>query len=1033
VSRILRSLAVFAAGFVSAGRMAAQPLGIIEGAIRDPSHGLVAGALARVTETGTGATRTLETDARGEYRTVGLPPGIYQVEISKAGFQVQLRRGMELAAGRTLRIDFTLSLGPARETVVVTAEPPLVNAAANDWGGSIEKRKLDELPLNGRDLFDLATQERGVTMARTASRTQITGLGIRVSVNGARPNQNSFRLDGIYLNDASGTAPASGAGTTPGVETIQELYLVTSPFSAEYGRATGGMFTAVSRSGTNDMHGSLYEYFRNSALDARNFFDPGEEPIPPRRKNQFGGLLSGPLRRNRRFFLMNYEGIRDQLGRTVRPATPTAAAREGILPSRTLAVAAEVKPYLALYPLPNGRDFGDGTGEAIASTLTRTREDYVAGKLDEIFSERWRFASRYTIDAARLSSPDQYRIWEFISESRHQFLHTETQYVASPTTIHTLRVGFSRVRNHESNLVDSRVPASLSFLQGQPIGSIEVTGLGDFGGTTARTRPRRFATNDYQLNIQTVAVRGKHSFQAGVSYDRLQFNQVSDLNAAGFYRFDSLLNFLLGKPRTAELMAPGSDSTRGWRQHLLQAFLQQEWRPERGLSITLGVRYDTYSVPAEVHNRVSTLADVTRDTALRVGGPFFENPSRRNFAPRAALAWDPTGTGRTVLRAGAGIFFDTLGAAELITTGARTWPYYQRLVVTSPSFPGLLKAASAASTDASLDLMEYRPAQPYVMQFQFAVQRQLGADTVAELNYAGSRGVHLIGYLGEVNPARPQLLSNGQLYFPAGGSRVNPAFATISMRRAAFNSFYQSFHAGVRRRWKGGLRLQARYSFTKSIDETSAVVQADYLNRDRMPTMFNYRQNRGVSDYNIRNMLTGNVSWTPNVVAHGVAGAVLGGWELHAIVQAQTGHPFTPIVGFDRAQTTGSSAELGQRPDYAGVSGQNLILGDPAQFFNPMAFTLPASGTYGNLGRNTLTGPGLAVVDAAVHKLLWSTDRHQVRLRLEGFNVLNRPNFQVPSALSLFTGSLQRVGSAGRITETSTTARQVQLALRWSF
>lgn len=1033
MSALGRSAAIIAALVALVHGVAAQPSASIEGVVRDPTQGAVSGALVSIVETGTGAARNLATDARGEYRAAGLAPGVYQVETAKPGFQTQQRRDLELTAGRTLRVDFALGMGQTRETVVVTAEPPLVNAAANDWGGSMEKRKLDTLPLNGRDLFDLATQERGVTMARTASRTQITGVGMRVSVNGARPNQNSFRLDGIYLNDASGTVPASGAGTSPGIEAIQELHLVTSPFSAEYGRATGGVLTAVSKSGTNDLHGSLYEYLRNSALDAKNFFDSGGDPIPPRRKNQFGGLLSGPLRRNRRFLLVNYEGIRDRLGRTVRPATPTAEAREGILPTRTVEVAAAVKPYLALYPLPNGRNFGDGTGEAISSILTRTREDYVVGKLDEIISDRLRFSARYTMDAARMVFPEQYRVWEFSSSSRHQFLHTETQYVASPTTIHTLRAGFSRVRNFEVHTVDARVPASLSFIQGHPIGSIEVTGLGEFGGTTARTRPRRFVTNDYQLNWQTVAIRGKHSFQAGVSYDRVQFNQVSDINPAGFYRFDSLANFLLGKPRTAELMAPGSDSTRGWRRHLLQSFFQHEVRPARGLSLTLGVRHETYSVPVEVQNRVSTLADVEHDKALRLGGPLFENPSRDNFAPRAALAWDPAGDGKTVVRAGAGVFFVTLGSSELITTGARTWPFYKRLLVTGPSFPDLLAAAAGASTDATLDVLQYHASQPYVMQYQFAIQRQLGADTVAELNYAASRGVHLVGYLGEVNPVRPEQLPDGRLYFPAGGPRVNPAFASIGMRRTAFNSFYQSFHAGVRRRWKGGLRLQARYSLAKSIDETSSVVQADYLSRDRFPTMFNHRQNRGPSEYDVRNMVTGNVSWALPAARNGVAGAVLGGWDLHAMAQVQTGYPFSPVVGFDRARTTGGSNELGQRPDYAGVAGQDLIFGDPARYFDPMAFLLPEAGFYGNLGRNTLTGPGLVAVDAAVHKLLWKTDRHQVRFRLEGFNVFNRPNFQVPSALALFTGSLQRVGSAGRITETSMPARQVQLALRWTF
>lgn len=1020
------------AGFVLtmlfAGRVVAQPFGAIEGAVHDPSQRAVQGAAISITEAATGAERSLETDIHGEYRVLAVPPGVYQVTVSKTGFESQMRKNLELAAGRALRVDFLLRLGEARQTVVVTSEPPLVNAAANDWGGSIEKRKLDELPLNGRDLFDLATQERGVTLARIASRTQITGLGIRASVNGARPNQNSFRLDGIYMNDSSGTAPASGAGTSPGVEAIQELHLVTSPFSAEYGRATGGVFIAVSKSGGNDPHGSLYEYFRNSALDAKNYFDSGDEPIPPRRKNQFGGLASGPLRRNRRFFLVNYEGIRDRMGKTVRPVTPTAEARQGLLPTRTVTVAGVVKPYLTLYPLPNGRDYGDGTGEAVSNTLTRTREDYLVGKLDEIVSERWRLSGRYTLDAARMNYPDQYRIWDYDANSRHQFLNTETQFVQSPTVIHTLRAGFSRVRNFETHIVDARVPAALSFLPGQPIGSIEVTGLGDFGGTTARTRPRRFVTNDYQLNFQMMAVRGKRSYQAGVSYDRVQFNQVSDLNAAGFYRFDSLVNFLLGKPKSAELMAPGSDTTRGWRQHLVQSFFQYEWRPVRGMSLTLGVRHETYSVPREVHNRVSTLADVERGTALEVGGAFFENPSHDNFAPRAALAWNPTGDGRTVLRAGAGLFFDTLGSTELITTGARTWPLYKRLVVNSPAFPALLDAASSASTDASLDILQYRPLQPYVAQFQFAVQRQIGTGTVAELNYSGSRGVHLVGYLAEVNPRRPSQLADGRLFFPASGDRVNPAFATIGMRRTEFNSFYQSFHASVRRRWRGGVGMQARYSLAKSIDETSAVVQADYLNRDRMPTMFNYRQNRGLSDYDIRHLLTGNLSWAlPSV------GRVFRGWELYTMIQMQTGHPFTPIVGFDRARTTGGSNELGQRPDYAGVPGQNLILGDPAQYFDPMAFSLPEVGTYGNLGRNTLAGPSLAVVDAAAHKLLWSKDRHQIRLRVEGFNILNRPNFQVPSALSLFTGSLQRVGSAGRITETNTTARQIQVALRWSF
>lgn len=316
------------------GGMIAQTTGQIEGVVRDPAGMPAPDTALRILETGTGAERRLSTDERGWYLAPGLAPGRYEIEASHAGLRSEMRRGVELLAGRSVRVDFLLQLGEMHDSVVVSGEAPLVSAAPKDWGGFIEQRKLESLPLNGRDLFDLSSQQPGATVATTAFKSLATGFGTRVSVNGARPNQNSFRMDGIYINDATAAAPSSAAGRSLGLEGIQELQLVASPFDAEYGRGGGAAFMAVSKSGSNQWHGSSYEFLRNSALDAKNFFDPADQKIPPLRKNQFGGLLGGPLRRNRLFLLTNYEGVRPTSGQTLRAVTPTAEARQACRGSR---------------------------------------------------------------------------------------------------------------------------------------------------------------------------------------------------------------------------------------------------------------------------------------------------------------------------------------------------------------------------------------------------------------------------------------------------------------------------------------------------------------------------------------------------------------------------------------------------------------------------------------------------------------------------------------------------------------------------
>jgi hypothetical protein len=1018
--------------------LAAQTTGQLEGLVRDPAGRPVPGAALRIVEIRTAVERKLSTDARGWYVATGLAPGAYEIGASHAGFRPEVRRGVELAAGRAARVDFSLQLGELRETVEVTAEAPAVSAAPSDWGGSIASTKLESLPLNGRDLFDLVSQQPGTTVSTTSQKTMTTGPGIRISVNGARPSQNAFRLDGIYINDATSSAPASASGRLLGLESIEELHLVSSAFDAEYGRAGGAVLTAVSKSGSNQWHGSAYEFLRNSALDAKNFFDPAGEKIPPLHKSQFGGLISGPLRQNRVFFLANYEGIRATTSQTMSAVTPTKAARQGQLPGGTVVVNPAVLPYLALYPEPTGRDFGDGTGEFISEGVTSSREDYVTGKVDAVPSSRLRAAVRYTFDDALTNRPEPLKVITFIEDSRYHFLHTEMQFVQSPSTIHSMRAGFSRVWNGLDSRQPASIPDSMSFVAGQPMGSIDFTaGLTAFGGvgrTTLAIVPRRFVVNDFQFSYSATHIHGIHAIRVGGSFDRVQFNERSDNNAMGRYTFSSLADFLQGAPRTGDLMLPGSDSIRGWRQSIYSGFLQDEIRVSSRLSATLGVRYEPYSAPTEANGKIATVRDLLHDTSTHVGGPVFKNPSKTNFAPRVSLAYDPCGAGKTVIRAGAGIFFDLLGMRELVVGGVRTPPFFSEASLDRPPFPNLLQAAQSTAPLNSLDILDYYQSQPYVAQFQFLVQQQVVRDTILQVGYVGARGVHLPGTIGDVNPNRPQVLPDGQLFFPATLNRLNPAFARIRTRRTQFDSSYHGLQAGLQHKLRRNLVFQLKYTWSKTLDNMSTVILGDFVNSGNLPTMFNYSLNRGRADFDVPHTFGVNFSYSIPQWGSGTAGQLLGGWELLGVLQVQAGPPFNPTVGFDRARLGGGGrTDLSQRPMYAGAEGANVILGDPQRWFDPSVFALPPVGMYGNLGRNTLAGPGLVTLDLALHKVIWRTERQSVRLRVEAFNVANHPNFQIPSATGLFDSTLARVGSAGLITETTTTSRQIQLALKWMF
>jgi hypothetical protein len=1012
----------------------AQPSGSIAGTITDPSRQTVAEAGIRVFEIATNAERKVSSDRAGRYMVADLPLGTYSLEVTRGGFQVSRIDGLELTAGRTLWADVELKIGASHETVAVTAEAQPVDTQPGAWSAAVSQQQLAALPLNGRDVFDLASQQVGVETPASANATINTGLGVHMSVNGSRPSENAFRLDGIYINDSSGSAPASAAGHLLGLEAIAELNLVTAPFSAEYGRTDGGVLTAVSKSGTNEFHGALYEYVRNSDFDAKNFFDPAIGPIPAFHQNQFGGLIGGPILKDKLFFLINYEGIRLASNTTDTIVTPDVQARNGLLPVngvlQQVTVSTKILPYLAFYPLPNGPDLGNGTGNYSAPVPTGTREDFATGKLDYVRSERWRFNAHYAFDDTDSATGDIFRIWSYRNDSHDNIAQAAGQFVPSANTVEEIHAAFSQIRNGSTASSAADVAAD-AFVPGQNVGALLITGLGSFGGTPARTTPNFFTLSDAQISYSLTRIAGAHKLTAGASFDRILLDEDGDLDRAGYYQFTSLANFLAAQPSKLSILAPGSGTLRHWRMQQFSGYVQDDVRISRHFAFGLGLRYEMATTPVERDGKVASLPNPLTDTSVTLGGPLYINPSKHNFAPRASLAWDPAGNGRTAVRLGGGIFYDLLGAPELIVAGLYMPPFYTRYVIGKPVFPDALSAIAAASGQPAAGILAYRPNQPYVMQDQLVVEHEFGRNIVGQIGYAGSRGLHLMGLVNNIDTPQPQLLANGQLYFPANGPLVNPAFSAITIRTPSFDSVYHSLNAGIQMTVLKRLRMQSKFTWSKSIDDGSIAVLDDFYSNAAAPTMYNLGQNRGPSDFNCPFAFATNFIYDLPRTGSRLADLVFGGWQLDGTLQAQSGNPFNPLMGFDNANLGSSSNSQGERPNL--IPGQPLITGSVQQYLNPLAFSLPAAGTLGNLGRNVLSGPGLVILNLALDRTFWKRESQSVRLRAEVFNVANHPNFQIPSGTSLFDSTGGRLGGAGQITTTTTSSRQIQLSARYSF
>jgi hypothetical protein len=997
----------------------------LSGVVNDPSGGVVRNAHVSLQHTATGAVRTGDTNELGRYFFSRLSPGEYELSVKASGFRTERRQGINLTVGRAATLDVTLVIGQVNTEAVVVSATGLVETRNTALSEVMEPRAIRELPLNGRDFAQLALLEPGVAPSRRTSDSG--GPGTKLVINGNKPSQISFLLDGSDINDANNNTPGSAAGVLLGVDTLLEFRVLTNAYSAAYGRSGGGVITAVTKSGTNLFHGSLFEFVRNSAFDAKNFFDVVSAPIPPFRRNQFGGELDGPIVRNKTFFLGSFEGLRQRLGITNRTVVPDANARQGRFPNGTqVPVNPSVPPYLALVPLPNDRSFGDGTAEYVASASNATDEDFITARLDHRFSDATSLFVRYTFDDATVSVPDGMELVRADNRSRNRYLTTELTHVFSSRLLNTTRFSYNRPRIESSPFYLREVDPSLSFFPGQPLGQISVPGFFSIG--PSRFGPSFSDQKLFQLSDDLSWNRGRHSLQIGFDHRFYRLPTSRPQSPYGFYQFNGLTDFLQARAASVELTLPDSKLNRDWRQSMTALYLQDDIRLNKTLTLNIGVRYERVSVPEEVNGFSSNFRDPVRDAAPTVG-PMFTNPSNRNFAPRAGIAWDPFGDGKSSVRSGFGVFFDPIWTDFYVNAGNRLAPFYTLGSVRNPVFPRAdAVVGSPGFVLGRQDVVVYEPANPYNLQYNFAFQRQLAEDSIVTIAYAGQRGLHLARFV-DGNQAIPQILPGGRKFFPENSVTRNPNLTGVRYKVTDGQSSYNALQISLAHRLKAGFSLRVNYVFSKNIDDGSVTVTQGGDN-DLPQDSDSRKAERGLSNYDVRHYFVTYWTWDlPSLPGPKVLGA---GWQWNAITTLSSGNPFSAVVGFDRARARFQAGTSPQRPDLVAGRSNNPILGGPDRYFDSSAFTVPEAGVFGNLGRNTLIGPGLVMVDMSVNKRLRITDRVEAQFRAEMFNALNRPNFAIPSQRTVFSNS-GPVGSAGRITSTATSARQLQLGLKLVF
>lgn len=1014
----------------------------LSGSVLDGAGGAVPGAVVTVEDLATGLERTTETDSLGGYRIPLLDPGAYRIEARSDGFKAAVVESVELAVDHATVVDIRLEIGQVVESMTVQADPALVSVSPGTVASLVDRETTDTLPLNGRDYVQLAALQLGAVQATAQISNSNNGRGLHLSIAGSRPQQNNFRLDGVSISDYTGSTPGSASGLNLGVEAIEEFSVLSNAYSAQYGRAAGGVINAVTRSGSNDFHGSGYWFHRNDNLDARNFFDREK---PEFRRNQYGAALGGPIRENRTFFFANYEGLREERGRTTINTTFSDAARRGELTSGTVPVDPAAAQVVDLYPRANGETLGD-TALFIFPNNVVGDEDFFVTRIDENLSDNDRLFFRYTLGDSELADQSAFAISDRQNGNRNQSASLEHTHIFSPTLFNSMRLGFNRSFT-VSGLNEARVSGAddpaLRFVPGaRGMGILNISGLTNFPGGSGGEDTDIHAFNSFQLYDDATWNRGRHLFRFGFALERTHLNIDSQNSASGEYRFRGVSQFLQNIPDRFRAQLPSSDTIRGFRQWIVSGYAEDSYRVTQRLVLDLGVRYEFTTVPTEVNGKISNLDEIT-SPVHRVGDPLFDNPAKKNFAPRIGLAWDATGDGSTTVRAGYGIFHDLLLSPYLLLQGTRNPPFFVRanLRALDPGdFPnqGFPKLGNTGVADTRAERIPRDIGQPYVQQWNLMLTQRLPGETVFETGYLGSRGVRLSLIVEDANLVPAEVQPDGRLFFPADGEKINPNFAFVRDRIFEGSSFYHAWQSRLRKRFSHGLQFQGTYTFAKSIDDGSNTFAAtEAVNAMNLPVPGNARFNRGLSNHDVRHSANLYAFWDVPYGSDAPLAALFANWRISPIMTYASGAPFSAAIDYDaaRTQTARPDRRGGLRPDANPNFSGDATTGDPRGWMNLDAFSRPTPGFLGTLGRNTLTGPNLINFDLSLSKSVptsWLGEGGALEFRAEFFNLFNRTNFDLPIGRTEVFSEDGLIEDAGRITS-SRESREIQLGLKLRF
>ncbi len=989
---------------MSSWTLLAQSTASLQGTVVDQTGAAVPNAKIAVRDHATGVERSTQTDSAGNYLVAALPVGEYSIEIHAEGFQTQVVSDLKLEVATTVVQDFRLKVGAVTQEVTVTAVAPVVERTTMAVGQVINRQTVQEMPLNGRHFVDLGLLLPGSVVAPQNGflTAPLRGQGsFAFNTAGNREDTVNFMINGINLNDMV----QNQITFQPSINTVAEFKATNSTFSAEYGRNSGAIVNIATRSGTNEFHGEAFEFLRNQKLDAKNFFDKSDLPIPPFKRNQFGGALGGPILRDRTFFFFSFEGLRQRQRVPFNTVVPTAADRSSVTDPT-------VQRLLQFIPLANAGTKFQGSGSAPVNIDQWTID--VGHKISNQDSLHGYYAFQRDLRGEPSLQLNNIPDFGDTRQARRQIFTFGETHIFGPRVVNDFRMGFNRIHitffpnvklNPTSVGINDGINADLGLPQ------IDVAGSVNFGGPAGFPQGR--ADTVYVWSDTLSYLRGKHALKLGTEIRRFQNNNANQ--DIGSMRFTSIADFLGGRANSFSINAAGTFS--GIRTTGFGLFAQDNYKLRANLALELGLRWDVNTTPGEVQDRF-VVFDPSTASLVRVGTNGLDQVYKRNsknFAPRVGFAWDPFKDGKTSVRGGYGLFFDQ-PVTNTVTGLAGNPPFGVPLnavaTETAPVSVSNPLASAAGAPTSSPNTINHDFRNDYVQEWNLNVQREVIKDLGVQIGYFGSKGTHL-----RMSRNLNQIVN---------GVRPFKGFSNIFIVDSPGNSSYNALWISATKRMSRGLQFTASYAWSHSIDYNSLNSQGGLggVSAQDSNNLFN---ERGSSDFDARHHF--NISYLYNFPFKG--NRLFEGWEVAGSTTFQSGNPVNLVL----PDSTKTGLANTRRSNLIG--DPNVPNRDPALWFNKSAFCVPGTvgcGTsfFGNLGRNVIIGPGFKNFDFSVIKNTKITERLRLQFRTEFFNIFNHPNFGQPGR---FVGS----PTFGQILNTrsqpgdSGSARQIQFALKFIF